>query len=389
MNNNKNKIIKLCIIRYIFVKINKKQKKNKMKNTILNLNNYHIITSNDLLKQNKIIIKLNNSDELILINLSSSRLKLFLKYYKSSTYNKDINIEMLKRNIILEDIKNFRKYFNNYSLSYDLDKIKKIFIHNNISLETLNKYIDSVDYLWIKDLDENNLSNGVYTKRNKYNNILIDLKLESIPKEIIYNYPISLLFKFKLDKKGKYTNIQDISDKAKLEKVYSSKVTELEDKDYISLYYEIYEDDPMLNAYLDNYTEYSVYNGYCGNYETYYTFKELLKIYLEGINIYKYKDNYYSYNGIKNIYDIKSIEHSRFINDNMLEYHSNVDKAYEDLFKYNKEITTFTCNCINISENLDKEGYVIDTLSNLKLTFNIKNSNIDNNKIELHLYNFL
>jgi len=149
-----------------------------MKNTILNLNSILIITNDALLKSNRVAIKLNNSDELTFVNLSSSKLKLFLKYYKTSLKNNDITDlrETPYRSLVLDDINNFRKYFNNYSFSMDLDKIKHIFINNNISLEILNRFIDSSDYLWLKDLDENVLQNGVYTDKNNYHNILIDLK---------------------------------------------------------------------------------------------------------------------------------------------------------------------------------------------------------------------
>lgn len=211
--------------------------------------------------------------------------------------------------------------------------------------------------------------------------------MESTPKELIYNYPISLLFKFLINKKGIVT---DISEKNRLEMEYSSQIKELVDKDYISLYYEICAGDSLLNNYLENYSDYSVYNGYCGNFETYCVFKILLKIYLDGINIYKYKDNYYNYKSFKNIYDIKSLEHSRFINDNMLEYHSNVNKAYEDLFKHSKEITVLTCRCVKVSDEIDSINLISHSLAKLKLTFKpINKEIIENKKINLYLSDFL
>jgi hypothetical protein len=146
----------------------------------------------------------------------------------------------------LGDINNFIKYFNNYSFSLGLDQIKSIFIFNNLSLEELNRFIDTVDYFLITGLNESVLTNGIYTKRNKYNYILIDLKPESIPQELIFYYPISLLFKFKLDRKG---NIHDLSEKNCLERKYAPKINELMDRNHMSLYYEGCEGDPLLNNY--------------------------------------------------------------------------------------------------------------------------------------------
>jgi hypothetical protein len=53
-----------------------------MKNTLLNLNTINAFTNGDLLRNNIVNVKLNNSDDIISINLSSSELKLFLRYYK-------------------------------------------------------------------------------------------------------------------------------------------------------------------------------------------------------------------------------------------------------------------------------------------------------------------
>lgn len=167
---------------------------------------------------------------------------------------------------------------------------------------------------------------------------------------------------------------------------YSSQVDELINKDFISKYNDICEGDPFLY----NYSDYTVYNGYCGNYETFFTFKELLAIYLYGINIFKYKGKYYSYKQFKNIYNIKSIEHSRFINDNMLEYHTNIDKAYEDLFKHSKEITILTCKCVDVSQEVDSNNVISDPLAKLTLTFKPINKEIKLSKeIKLYLSDFL
>jgi hypothetical protein len=105
------------------------------------------------------------------------------------------------REIILKDINKFRKYYNYFSISKTLEETKNIFINNDISLETLNRYIVTSDYLKILDNHEFkqnyiDLQSGINLRVNKYNNILIDLKDQSTPLTFIKDYPISLLFNF-------------------------------------------------------------------------------------------------------------------------------------------------------------------------------------------------
>jgi len=117
-------------------------------------------------------------------------------------------------------------------------------------------------------------------------------------------------------------------------------LSKLENNLYISKkYFTIKESS---TKYQDN------YSGYCGNYETYLTFKVLLKKYLDGINIYNYQGKYYSYDQLKKVYDIKSLDHSKFINDNLLSYRDNIDEAFEDLIKYHPEIIKISCKCTGV-----------------------------------------
>jgi len=53
----------------------------------------------------------------------------------------------------------------------------------------------------------------------------------------------------------------------------------------------------------------------------------------------------------------------------MLKYHRNLDKAYEDLFKFNKDITILSCKCVDVNHEVDSNNYISTSLSNLKLTF--------------------
>ena len=123
------------------------------------------------------------------------------------------------------------------------------------------------------------------------------------------------------------------------------------------------------------------YNGYCGNYETYYTFKSLLRVYLEGVTIYNYKGKYYTYDQLKNKYDIKSLEHSRFINDNLLEYHNDIDDAFKDLIDYHPDVIKVTCKCIDVK---DPKEFLTDTLAKLKFIFKAKWIHGENKKITIN-----
>jgi len=356
-----------------------------MKNNIRELTTIYAYTDINLIKNNNVKVLINNLDDIIDVHLTSSKMKLFKKYGLNKMVNKFENMPLSDRNLILKDIENFRKYYDHFSFSKDLDQIKIIFVKNNISLELLYRYIDSSDYLWLRDLDENELQSGILVDKNKYNNILIDLKTESIPKEILYDYPISLIFKFLITKKG---YIIDLVDPGNLDK-FSNQLIELEEKGYISKYYHSsleYELDLDLEFYEDSKNIYE-YNGYSGNYETYFTFKALLREYLEGINLYNYQGKYYTYDQFKNIYDIFSLEHSKFINDNLLEYTDDIDKSIEDLTKYHPEVIKVSCKCIDVQDplNIDSKNtlnYITEPLASLKLIFIIKSieSEVDQNK---------
>jgi len=276
-----------------------------MKNTIKSLNQIFAYTDVNLIKQNIVLVLLLNSEKLIKVILTSSQLKIFKKYWNNKLIER-LNKEKLNipsRDVILEDIKNFRRYYKEFSFIFEFDRVKEMFINNNISMENLISYIDSADYLWLKSLDIETLNSGILVEKNKYNNILIDLKLENIPKEIIYDYPISLLFKFGLSK-SKY--LLDLSEENRLKSIEKLSILfqELEDKGYISSYDEkiksknIDEDIDLDDVNLDqegNLILWNVHNGYCGNHETYDTFKDLLILYLDGITLYKYQGKHYTF----------------------------------------------------------------------------------------------
>lgn len=265
-----------------------------MKNIILNLNTVIAYTDINLIKKNIVNVKIANVDDIITVKLSSSQLKLFKRYWlNNSTFNINNNnlkyLKSINRDLVLEDIKIFRYYFNEFSFAHDLDQLKKIFVnHKNISLELLYRYVDASDHLWLRDLDESILHNGILVDKNKYHNILTVLKTESIPKEILYDYPISLLFKFLITKNG---YLIELTDPGSLDR-FSTMLFKLEEQGYISRKY--YDVDEILDLECLSIEDLYENNGYSGNYETYFTFKALLKLYLNGITIYSYKGKYYS-----------------------------------------------------------------------------------------------
>src|SRR5258708_7809406 len=317
-----------------------------MKNTnIKNINNI-IAYTNNILRQNKEVnIIINDLAQPITLKLLSSEFKLFLRYRFSKltineTYNKLFSLseallhfesheyfqsldKKINRDTILNDINNFRKYYDYYSFSHKLEDIKTIYKNNDLSLELLNRYLDSSDYLFLKGLDLNKLNSGITTENNKYHNILIDLKTESIPKEFIYEFPISVLFKF----------------------------------DYLNSTGDI---------------------KYLGNYETYKAFKDLLKLYLDGINIYYYKGKHYSLEQLTNIYKFSLKKHKDFLLKHSLEFKTNKDLAILDVIKYHPEVVEITYKCKNI---LDPEDILLYPLADLRLELVEKNSNHLNKKV--------
>ena len=353
-----------------------------MKNNIRDLNTIYAYTDINLVHQNIVKVFIHNIGKVIDVKLTSSKMKLFKRYGLNKMFNQDEDNNILDRNLVLNDINNFRKYYNGYSFSKDLDLIKRIFINNNISLKLLYRYIDSSDYLWLKDLNESCLNSGIIDDKNIYHNILTDLKTESIPKELIYDYPISLLFKFIITKNG---HVKELVEPGSLNK-FSKLLPKLEEQGYISKYSYKNNPDFMLFEWTgdDCDEDYFEYNGYCGNYETFFTFKKLLHYYLEGITIYNYKGKYYSYDQLKINYDINSLEHSKFINDNLLEYHKDIDDAFEDTIKYHPEVVKITCSCIDVKNpefvKVKNYNYIMEPLANLKLIFIIKNIEFKNKK---------
>jgi uncharacterized protein (DUF4213/DUF364 family) len=103
-----------------------------MKNNIRDLTTMHAYTDINLMKKNIVKIFIYNLEKVIDVQLTSSKMKLFKRYGLNKMFNTNDSNDVLDRKLILNDINNFRKYYNHFSFSKDLDLIKRIYIHNNI-----------------------------------------------------------------------------------------------------------------------------------------------------------------------------------------------------------------------------------------------------------------
>jgi len=302
---------------------------------------------------NKVIsIYASNFDKPKQIILNSSEMKLFKRYQYSSwaLFNTGENImpNFLSREATLRDIRNFRKNYNYFSLSKSHEEIKDIYINNNISLELLNKYIVSSDYLNLlgnKEFENNyiDLQSGINLEANKYHNILIDLKDQSIPNGFIKNYPISLLFNFHIINNTPY--------------------------EYIS-------DNSLLE--LDKINK----NDYFGNISTYYTFKDLLKLYLNRIHLIYYKGEYLTFKELCKIYDPNSLEHWNLLLDNEIDWEDDDEKEIHILraIFYHPEIIFVSFKCINIH---DPKNLLLDPLGNLIIELELAFKNRKELEVEI------
>jgi hypothetical protein len=108
----------------------------------------------------------------------------------------------------------------------------------------------------INDID---LSSGIFDEKYFFKNILIDLLYQDIPDYSFNNFPIGYLFGFEYSN-NKLRTLKSLNNK----NVFS-----------VDLIYDK--------------------AGYFGNYNTYQTLKELLKLYIDGISLYYYKGEVLTY----------------------------------------------------------------------------------------------
>ena len=223
--------------------------------------------------------------------------------YKNNHLNNRYNIiyynfnsEFVKGNseLKLKDLLNDpTNYYMDFSFTLTYSQIKDIFENKDyqLSINYLINYVDSKDYLYCLNHSNIDLSTGITDPKNKYKNILIDLKTQLIPEWALLNISIGDLFK-----------INKLS-------------TKLED--------------------------YNSYEHYFGNINTYKTFKKWLKIYLDNISLYKNRGNVYNELQLSNVYEFP---------DNLnKDYESN----WFILSKYDSNLTKLKYKCLSIEDPND------------------------------------
>jgi len=279
---------------------------------------------------------------------------------------------------LIKHYSDFLDLKNNKLVSQNLSDLETQNLYDkkyNLTDFEIYKFITAYDY--INDslgCNKFTLTEGISSDINKYNNILIDLFYNNIPSNVIVQYPISIIFGIK--QVG-----QDIEDLSKLEKINNLFLSDPEANDSYAL-----------NYWTEEYNLYkSIYKNYTGNSYTYYIFKQLIKLFLTEVYLYKYNTHILTYNELLIYYNIYYYKHqdpstkksiSQWINDN--------------------EIVKVKYSCIKVSEPNDINGlplshlklYLIDVNSfkSYNKSFDILvgnfNENWDKNLIEKSFSNF-
>jgi len=198
-------------------------------------------------------------------------------------------------------------YFSNYLQAKATNKIN-LTSHNLTNLEisqlydkTYNltefdiyKYINAYDTL-NKSLNCNpiTLTEGITSNKNKYNNILIDLLYMSIHSQLISISPISVVFSIKQEG-------GEIKDLTRSDFNYLKNI-----RKYVN-----YGDlSPINNILFEMKIYKEFYNNYAGDSYTYYIFKQLIKILLSEVYLYKYQGQIFNNKELISYYSHKTHNH--------------------------------------------------------------------------------
>ena len=179
---------------------------------------------------------------------------------------------------------------NNKLISNNLSELEISKLYNkiyNLSEFDIFKYIFVYDF--IQDslgCNKFSLTEGITSNKNLYNNILIDLFYINIPFSIVFNLPISVVFKIKQD--GYEITDLTKSDIGKLKQLNNNKT---------------YGDLDLINYIYEEIKHYKhIYKKYSGNSYTYYIFKLLTKLFLKEVYLYKFNGKVFSYKELINYY---------------------------------------------------------------------------------------
>jgi hypothetical protein len=241
---------------------------------------------------------------------------------------------------------------NNNITSQNLSILEVMELYNpkyNLSESEINKYITAYDNITTSlGCNKYKLTEGITNNKNKYNNILIDLYHQTIPSDIIFEYPLITVFNIKQDN---HNNIRALS-KSDINKI---KTLTSSDMDF---YGEITSDNYFYQA-MQSYR--SQYSNYAGNSYTYYVFKQLIKLFITEVYLYEYQGNILTYSELIDFYNTLIFNNSD----------PSTIKHLSELLESGK-IKKVKYQCIKILEPLDINSY---SISDLKLYL------IDVNKI--------
>jgi len=173
---------------------------------------------------------------------------------------------------------------NNKLISTNLSDLEIKNLYNkkySLSEFDIYKYITAYDYIRDSLNSSITLTEGIYKPSNKYNNILLDLFFQNISSELVHDLPISVVFGIK--QKGRY-----ITEITNWDKYMLSLNRDTDDLSYI------------FNSDLKFYK--SRYKSYGGNSYTYYMFKQLLKLLLTEVYLYKYHGRIFTFKELTGYY---------------------------------------------------------------------------------------
>lgn len=253
-------------------------------------------------------------------------------------------------------------HYTNY-----LDTLKnnnKIISHNLSDMEIQNlynekyqltefdiyKYITALDYIAdFLGCNKFTLTEGISLDKNKYNNILLDLFFVNIPLEIMSLYPISVIFSIK---QLKYGEIQDLTKSDIKTYKLDSPYPTMEFDDGTSCDIEYWDDDDTYSQWFKDYQDYKQdYKNYAGNSYTYYIFKQLTKLLLTEVYLFKYNGHIFTYNELINYYN------SEIYNNSDPKSIKTITQLIND-----KEVIKIKYSCIKVIESFDINHSSLATL---------------------------
>ena len=213
------------------------------------------------------------------------------------------------------------------------------------------KYITAIDHINNSlGCDKYNLTEGITSDKNKNKNILVDLFYHNISQNLMISFPIAIVFGIK--QVGREIKDLNKSDLNYHRSYFDYKAPESDSMNYFYKELQLYK---------------SMFRNYSGNSYTYYIFKQLTKLLLTEVYLFKSNGFILTHKELINSY------HSQVIN------HPNPSKikSISELLE-SGEIQKVKYQCIKISEPCDINYF---PLSHLKL-YLIEVNSLNNNFLE-------